>query len=160
MLGNSIKNKKSKKHFVVLSILIAFFIAFIWSRSMMPDEISAKESTFVFNILDEIIKFFNLPFNISHSYVRNLAHFSEFFVLGFLTLWDSSILNKKICRNILSCGFICLFVSLIDETIQLYIPGRAGMVEDIITDFIGIICGFILFIIISKLKKIFTKKKG
>ncbi|HBE10387.1 MAG TPA: VanZ family protein, partial [Lachnospiraceae bacterium] len=38
------------------------------------------------------------------------------------------------------------------ETIQLFIPGRAGMIKDVWIDFSGFMTGFILVTVVRKLR--------
>ena len=42
-------------------------------------------------------------------------------------------------------------VACVDEIIQLFIPGRAGMVGDVLIDSLGAITGIIIAVIIIKL---------
>ena len=111
----------------ILKILIIASILFIWGHSAVPAEKSAKESGLILRILSYIFGGERLTDHI----VRKLAHFTEYAVLGFFL----SCYKEKLC-SVLSAG---LFVSFIDETIQLFAAGRSGEVVDMWIDLSGIV---------------------
>lgn len=45
--------------------------------------------------------------------------------------------------------FSGLLVALTDETIQLFVPGRSGQVTDVWLDFLGILAGSVMYLILS-----------
>ena len=75
-------------------------------------------------------------------FVRKLAHFTEYFILGvlmFLSVNETSISRKEIVTIIL-----CVLVASCDETIQLFSAGRSGKVADVLLDSAGAITGVLL----------------
>lgn len=90
-----------------------------------------------------------------HRVIRKCGHLAEFFVLGtlmFINLQQTHVVHKKGGALIL-----CAIVASIDETIQLFVPGRAGMIADVMLDCFGSlmgiwICAFIIGFILQKRK--------
>ena len=58
--------------------------------------------------------------------------------------------------NILFTG---LLTAVIDETIQLHVPGRSGQVSDVLIDFSGCITGAIFVMAVIKLIQIISNQK-
>ncbi len=76
--------------------------------------------------------------------VRKIAHFTEYFILAGLAVHLSYLYACR-WKNIL--GYILfglLLVPVIDEFIQLFSAGRAGMVQDILLDFFGAVTGLVV----------------
>ena len=151
-------NLKKFKYFCIFFLFI--WTLFIWRNSLQIGDLSQQQSDW---FVDRIKYFISSIFNINNSQndlsslsflIRKFAHFSEFFILSFL--WSililklNNIYNKKIFFPIL----LSILIAIIDETIQLYVPGRAGMLQDVFIDTSGAICGLISFLII---RKFFTK---
>ena len=139
---------KKKVFTALLTILTIAYIFFIWIHSFMSAEASTVESTSVLNFVQVFLRNLGFSLELTDHIIRKAAHFCEFALLGALVLWNSYLFNKSIIKNILSCGFICLATATIDEYIQLFSPGRAGMVTDIILDFSGVIAGYLFFILV------------
>lgn len=74
--------------------------------------------------------------NLEH-YVRKAAHFTVFAVLGFMTynLIASYGVNRR--KVVLYAAVICLVYAISDEIHQLFVPGRAGQIRDVLIDFSG-----------------------
>jgi len=69
-------------------------------------------------------------------YIREVTHFSEFFILGFLTL-------KSFGKNYKYFGF-GLFYGILTEILQIFIPGRFFDFYDIALNLSGFLLGFFL----------------
>lgn len=87
--------------------------------------------------------------------IRKIAHITEFTILSFCILnsFTQNILKIKLKLILLSIN-ICFIIAFIDETIQLFSYGRSAQIQDVLIDFVGIIMGFILFIILLFFMKI------
>lgn len=142
------KTQKVRKSVVILIIVTIIYMFFIWIHSAMPADVSAQESLTVLDCFDVIFKSLGFSIELTDHIVRKTAHFCEFALLGLLVLWTANKINNKIAVNLLSCGFICLATAIVDETIQLFSPGRAGMIVDVVLDFSGICFGFLFFVIV------------
>ena len=93
--------------------------------------------------------------------VRKLAHFSVYFVLGLLSF---NVMFQFKTKYKYGYAFLISFIySISDEIHQIFIPGRAGQVRDVLIDSSGallaiLICYLISYLVLkSKNKKINNK---
>ncbi len=130
----------------VLTLLI---ITFIFVHSSIPSEQSATESQSVLGILQPFFNLFNLDGELAEYILRKLAHFSEFAALGVtLTFCAYSFDRLKTYKFFPHIAGIGLLIAVIDETIQMFVPGRACQITDVWLDFSGVLTGVILMLII------------
>lgn len=86
-----------------------------------------------------------VPF-LSLFWVRKLAHFIEFLVLGVLSC---NVFKdyKTTCRKILMwASLFCLCYAFGDEMHQVFSDGRAPRIVDVLIDFIGSLAGIKLYL--------------
>ena len=72
------------------------------------------------------------------------AHFSEYLVLGFITI---VALRPRLAVPLFPAVLtVILWVAVpsVDEFIQLHVPGRAGMVTDVLIDMAGFAVGMVI----------------
>ena len=137
------KNKK-----IIFAILTLLWVAVIFSFSLQPGEVSGSLSG---SFLNKVLEWFapgvfekleTMPqeqLDIWHVVLRKCAHFTEFAVLGVLS--SLTLLQTKVSRRVLVAMAFCLVVASIDETLQLFVDGRAGRVVDVIIDGAGALSG-------------------
>lgn len=126
---------------VALWVLVGLTAAFILSRSMRGKVASDGESQWVTDLLREIFH----SDSISHAFVRKLAHFTEFFILGTELsglLWLERRRSVQSYLNIWFAGELC---ALLDETVQIF-SGRGPSVADVWLDTAGATCGIFLLL--------------
>lgn|SRR5690554_2624693 len=141
------------KILLTIGILINIFI---WINSLLPSNLSSSQSGLIVNIIYPIFKNV-LDVNTFTTIIRKLAHFTQFMLLAIVSCYYFKSINMKKTYSVtLTYG---LLVAIIDETIQLFIPGRAGLITDVLIDLLGVLFGlFIVYIIsIIKLKHINNK---
>lgn len=126
--------KKHKKA-LILSLCALLWVGFILFRSMKNAEQSTQESNTILELVRLIIP------NMSDNLLRKLAHFTEFAILG--TLLTAACRSWGRREPVLP-GFLGLVTALTDETVQLFVEGRAGMVQDVWIDFGGVTLGVLL----------------
>ena len=106
---------------------------------------SANQSNFIVKIINNIFKIENIE--LLSFIIRKLAHFTEYLILGFLTI---NMLNKNdISKKYLLSILICIIYATSDEIHQLFVPGRACQLIDILIDSIGSIIGIYLYKLIN-----------
>ena len=128
-------------------MLLWMFLIFLMSSFDATE--SANQSNFIVNIITNIFKIENIE--VLSFIIRKLAHFTEYLILGFLTI---NMLNKNdISKKYLISILICLIYATSDEIHQIFAPGRACQIKDILIDSIGSITGIYLYKLISKRKK-------
>lgn len=86
-------------------------------------------------------------FDILEAILRKFAHFSLFFILGSLINGLIGLYGIKGMIRVLSTVLYSGAVAFFDETIQLFSPGRAGKITDVLIDSSGAACAAILFLI-------------
>ena len=135
---------KSKKRLFWCAVLIVCNIAFIWGNSLLPAEVSKAISGFVRDIVSAIFGGSGGADDavVGEGILRKIAHFIEFTCLGSLLCWLFSMLQKHKLYA-LACGFL---TACVDETIQVFVPGRGPRVTDVLLDSVGVACGIALLI--------------
>ena len=131
-----------------LGICIALVLVtlLIWGNSMRTATRSAQQSGSVLAWLTPYLSTLGIQADGFHNILRKLAHFSEYGLLGVLwatELWLGSH-HRKGREAAIRLGF-CMLTAFLDETIQLFVPGRSGEVRDIWIDTSGALLG-ILFV--------------
>ncbi len=128
-----------------LWLIVALYVCFIWSNSFQNGEVSGGLSEQVTQILLSLLARLGVTvgdFDLAHHAVRKLAHFSEFLLLGLLVCYA----NRKqplFPRNSQALA-VFLAVPLLDEGLQLLVPGRAGVLTDVLIDTAGYLSGWLI----------------
>ncbi len=86
-----------------------------------------------------------LPYEwVTNFVVRKCAHFTEYLVLGILATHAFDFEGRRTFDVLLPTAVFLLLIPSIDETIQLFVPGRAGMITDVMIDCCGAATGVVL----------------
>ena len=161
--------KKKRLIYLMASyIALILWMSFIFMMSAQTGEISGNTSGSLIEticnvlILDfeelseaeqaSIISQLSLP-------IRKAAHFMEYLILAVLAnlvVMQSGINIKVTAFTVFISFFVGVLYAVTDEIHQLFIPGRAGTVTDVLIDSAGVLCGCLVFIFFYKLLK--TKK--
>lgn len=151
--------KKKKVSFVLLVAMTIAWIAFIFGNSLKNAALSGEQSGEIVDfVIDKIlrtpvekqsIEFVDL---VTH-FVRKIAHFTEFAILGVLIFFSVYVAeNIKLKAFIFSvCG--AFFIAVCDELIQLTSEGRACRFTDVIIDSSGALFACILVVFILLILK-------
>lgn len=119
-----------------LNLLIACLLCFIWGNSLMTGADSGSVSG---GILAWLGQFFpGLMTEEGHHFLRKAAHFTEFFLLGALCAVRRKTLGQEMKAGLAGFG---LMTACIDETIQIYVPGRGSSLLDVWLDTAGFTAG-------------------
>ena len=135
----------------ILSLLIAGNLALIWGNSLMTGVSSEAVSGGLLAFLGRFLPV--LLTETGHTFLRKAAHFSEFALLGLLYGTRHRLAAGATPPHLMGFG---LAVACIDETIQIFTPGRASSLIDVWID----TSGFALGIAIVYLIYTFFKSKG
>lgn len=76
--------------------------------------------------------------------VRKGAHFAIFLILGALCQFAMNTYNIKLKPKVITSLSISLVYAVSDEVHQLFVPGRAGQIRDVLIDFAGALTGVAL----------------
>ena len=131
--------RRSNMRLRLWACLLALNLAFIWGNSLLPAESSQAFSDWVKALL---LRAANGDASASQGsgILRKIAHFTEFMTLGILLGWGLGMLRKKPFWGILpGC-----FAAIVDETIQIFVPGRGPGLADVLLDTAGAAAGIFL----------------
>lgn len=131
--------------------LLAACLALIWGNSILP----ASQSQQISDGLWLHIPFFpEFLGEYGPKLIRKAAHFTEFACLGFLLAGFFRAWGRA---PLLPGALFGLLSACVDETIQIFSPGRASMLLDVWIDFAGILTGIFLlhigYILLKKTRK-------
>ena len=135
-----VKNKSTVKkiYFGVSLIIVLTLLILIFCLSHENGEDSTETSGWFTTLIN-----FILPFPVSESVVRTLAHFSEFACLSFF-MNNLSVSYKNKLSPVIYCTLSFVY-AITDEIHQIFVPGRACQFQDMMVDLAGIISGMIVF---------------
>ncbi len=92
--------------------------------------------------------------------IRKMAHFFCYLILGILGMWTLSAYNAEGKRWLIALLF-CMLYAVSDEVHQLFVPGRAGKIVDVLIDTAGSATGIAAFSIAkSREKNVCDTKRG
>ena len=126
----------------ILSILILLNLALIWGNSMLTGLSSEAVSGGLLAFLGRFLPV--LLTEAGHTLLRKAAHFSEFALLGLLYCGRHRLVKEETPVHLMGFG---LAVACIDETIQIFTPGRASSLIDVWIDASGFALGLLLIVI-------------
>ena len=92
--------------------------------------------------------------------VRKGAHFAVYFALGSLCMLAMNTYNVPTKRKMAVSLSISLVYAISDEIHQIFVPGRAGQIRDVLIDFAGALFGVVIIWLIVLLFKRVTEKRG
>lgn len=116
-------------------LLLVLWAAFIWGNSLQSAEVSGAASGAVTGFFRQWV-----PWLTDHI-IRKTAHFIEYAVLGGLLSLVLAAFGEGKRRRFPLALYIGLVVPLLDETIQLFVPGRSGKITDVLLDHAGVLTG-------------------
>jgi VanZ family protein len=141
---------RTEKRIRLCAVLLVLVLAFIWGNSLLPREASQAFSD---GFRELLLRF--LPHGGTHAgqgsgQLRKIAHFAEFALLGLLLRWLLGMLKKRIYLPIL----LGVAAACVDETIQIFVPGRGPGIRDVWIDSCGVLTGVILLTLGHTIMKI------
>ena len=148
------KIKKEKLCIVLLWILAILYFYFISIHSSLSAEASAKASRVIakkaFSVVESVTETVQMGDKKDVSYtsvlvfIRKSAHMINFYILGFLYSMIALKTNSQKELNVFAASIICgLLGAIIDESHQIFVPGRGADIKDVYIDFIGVFWGCI-----------------
>ena len=142
------------KRFIFITITL-IWTAVIFSFSLQSGEVSGDLSG---SVLEALLGFF-MPgvlespekLELFHLILRKCAHFTEFMILGVLSSIALKYMKNEY-KSIIGLGY-CVLIASLDETLQLFVSGRAGRVQDVLIDSAGALAGIVIVFIFFKFIK-------
>lgn len=119
----------------------ALFILFIFTNSLQVAAVSGARSTAVTGRLNELLTALGLQGVFTDFIVRKMGHLAEYAALGALLLLTLCSRTQRPLPHLGWPLFTGLLTGAVDETIQLFVPGRSGEIRDLLIDFSGVLLG-------------------
>lgn len=123
----------------ILKLLTILVVLFIWIHSLFPASLSGGESSWWLKECNALSAMLHLPVVFTdEKLLRKLAHVTEYAALGIVgTLYFRAAgkLLKSFGRHHLL--YMGLTVAFLDETIQMFVPGRTAEIRDVWIDLAG-----------------------
>ena len=149
----------------IFIVLLVLWMGFIFSMSCENAEESSNTSGQTIKVvLSTVPEFEKQPEEVKVNIIEELqfivrksAHFIGYMILGILAsclILHYENINKKYPLAFL----ICVIYAISDEIHQLFVPGRAGQVRDVLIDSAGSLLGIILVMAFVKILIKFNKK--
>lgn len=92
--------------------------------------------------------------------VRKGAHFAVYFALGTLCLFAMNTYDVTAKQKVVTALSISFVYAVSDEIHQLFVPGRAGQIRDVLIDFAGAVTGVALATLIIFVCRKILQKRG
>ena len=139
---------------IIIVVLAALFVAFIWSNSVKSQEESREQSAVVSNFLRQILDpAGKIPVYKFHHFVRKTAHFVEFAILGGLIGGLFQVIRSRTGRGLYVLPvLLVVLVAVLDEYIQTF-TGRGSGVSDVLLDCYGGLFGLGVVLLVAFLMK-------
>ena len=140
--------KKRKIELIILLVLLALTLGFIWGSSALNREQSSAFSQPTTGFINSVLQFIFGTGQFTEWLVRKIAHITEFFILTLILCRIFSVLrvyNVKFAGGVIILAFI---VALIDEGIQ-HFSGRFPSFYDVGIDLIGVAIAFVIYLVVN-----------
>lgn len=132
--------KRTEGRLRLCKALLACCLVFIWGNSLLPASISGQISGTLKTFLDGLLPHGGGGASSGDGLLRKFAHFAEFGMLGLCLGWLCGMLGKKWpVPFLLGAAAAC-----VDETIQIFVPGRGPGIRDVCIDSCGVAAGMLL----------------
>lgn len=122
-------------------MLLVVMLSIIWGNSLANGTDSGAMSGRVMAWINAFLRVSESNEQILHLAIRKMAHFTEFACLGLLLGWLFGMMGEEkghlFCMP-LFCGMVA---ACVDETIQVFVPGRGPSPIDIWIDTCGAAAG-------------------
>lgn len=130
---------------LVWTVAFIIWLCVIWGHSLMPADVSSAESSrFVFLVRPIFGLFGCEDEDLMTFFIRKCAHFSEYVVMAILAARAACAWFETRRAALLAALVVWAAVPCVDETIQLFVPGRDGRFTDVLIDMSGGLLGLCL----------------
>ncbi len=138
--------KKGKIIYLVFSwLLVLVILGFIFNLSAQDAEESKELSD---SLVSKIFQW--LQVYIDGELIRKFAHMLEFTALSF-SLYNGILATWEIKKAPLISLMLTTICAVGDEIHQIFVPGRAFQLSDILVDSIGAVIGIVAYLIMYKI---------
>ena len=139
--------------FVLVWVMVIFYF------SSRPGYISRDQSLKIAERVEDVAAVIEYRFELDilarynlHNIVRKNAHIFNYFILSIIIIFALNHTGVEGTKKYTYTWLIGNLIAILDELYQSFIPGRSGVVKDVLIDNIGIILGILLYFVIVNLK--------
>lgn len=138
--------RRTDRRLRLCGVLLVLNLAVIWGNSLIPGAVSGRISGFVTELLGKLLGMSAGESAGGHGLLRKMAHFTEFACLGMLLWWRFSMNGHR--RGDLFCRALLggVLAACVDETIQIFVDGRASSLIDVWIDICGTAAGMLILL--------------
>lgn len=154
--------EKKNKRWIISSAAVLMIMIIIFNFSSQNGTGSSEISTKVTRVICRII-FFDYEHMTAeqqmfvvthlHSFVRKLAHFAVYMMLGVFSYAAILPYKKELKKPAFLALAVCAVYAVCDEIHQHFVPGRSMRIRDMILDSVGSLFGIIILSILIILFK-------
>lgn len=133
-----------KRWNILLILLILLTLTFIWGNSLLGRDASQDLSRGLLAEICDALETVGVHLDPQNDHwLRKLAHFSEFGLLGLELCLLMCLNRRQSVQGFINCAFAGLCTAVADEALQL-ISNRGSQVQDVLLDFAGFLTGLLL----------------
>lgn len=132
----------SARRSILWAAAFACWVVFVWGHSLVQGPQSSAESGAVVALLRPAFELAGLTdVSLMTLIVRKAAHFLEYAVLGLLAHGMFASLRAERGVRSFPWAILVALVPVLDECLQLAVPGRSGRATDVLIDLAGVATG-------------------
>ena len=144
---------------MILTVLTVAAIAAIIYNSSQDAIESTERSSPLTDWINGVLAGFPIPFSVTENFIRKLAHFTEYSILGALLSVTYYLYLQRLKKTLLLTLITGAVIATIDEIVQLFPAGRSCQVSDILLDCCGVtFAAVIVMLIVRTIKNKRLKK--
>lgn len=130
---------------IIWTALLIGWLCVMWGHSLMPADMSSDESSrFVFLVRPFFEAFGSTDEHLMTHVIRKTAHFLENVVLMLIATKFARVWWRESRKALVAMALIWTCAPAIDETIQMFSPGRSSQVSDVLLDMCGGAVGMLI----------------
>jgi VanZ family protein len=143
---------------LLLAIIVAVLL-FIWGNSLESQPESQAKSLGMVEMITPLLEPIVGTGNVTDHFIRKLAHFTEFGVLGALLVLYTVVRSRLRLQSVVNCLSFSLATAVTDESLQL-ISSRGSQVQDVLLDFTSAAAGVGFVLLIYSVVAVIHRKRG
>lgn len=152
---------RTQRRMTLCVSLIVLNLAFIWINSLLPREVSSAFSKLIGMLLRPFTSgSVDLVEGQGQGTLRKIAHFAEFCSLGMLLSWLVRMTKTRKWEWFVLPFSFGVLAAAVDETIQIFVPGRGPQLRDVGIDALGVLLGVLILTGIALWKEKTLKHKS
>ena len=144
------KDKKVVIARVIMTVLTIAAVAAIFCNSSQNAVESTERSSPLTDWINGILAGFPIPFSVTENFIRKLAHFTEYAILGTMLSLTYYLYLLKIKKALIATLITGAVIATIDEIIQLFPAGRSCQISDMLLDFCGVTFATVIVMLIIR----------